>query len=536
MSNISDMSNQELEIAITEKNLITAIKDPNGQAVYIVDTWEIVEQLTADNFRCLTETVFNAFKRKESKILQPIENPVNPVIVISNHDAEKPEFKAVKVIERLQAAGVTVFKQDINKPFKPITCKGLENIRAEIISQYQANYSAGGCIVEFDNVIESCVNTPAIKTGFKILDSVLDGGLYEGVYAIGAISSLGKTTFCLNIAEQIAKSGHDVIIIALEMSKYALMSRSISRLTFCKYMNNPEAIKFEWCKTSRGISDGSRYKNYSLDELELIKTARDYYAEHIGQHIFIHEAIGNLTAGNIREIVKRHKEYTGNTPLVIVDYLQLVKNADPRINANDKTRTDYNLTELKQLSRDYRLPILLISSFNRAGYNTEVKFECFKESGGIDFGCDVIMGLQLAGVGVEGFNVNEEKAKNPREIELVFLKNREAAVGDIIKYLYYPMFNHFQETDEDPRAEREYKAEQAKAAKEKAKEIKTEQQKAERAEMIGKAYNACLQDGTALLTDMVEYLGGKPTYKTLERYIKETGNYTIYGNKVIRNK
>ena len=146
------------------------------------------------------------------------------------------------------------------------------------------------------------------------------------------------------------------------------------------------------------------------------------------------------------------------------------------------------------------------------------------------------MGLQLAGVGTIDFDVNEAKRKNPREIELVFLKNREAPVGDIIKYLYYPMFNHFQETAEDPRAEREYKAEQARAAKEKAKETKAEQLKADRADMIGTAYNACLENGEALITDMVDFLGGKPTYKTLERYIRETGNYTIYGNKVIRNK
>lgn len=536
MTDIINMNEQELQLAITEKNLLAAIKEPNGKAIYIVDTWDIKDLIPADNFAYITETIFNAFQRKESKFLQPVANPVNPVIVISNHESEKPNYKAVKVMDRLQAAGVIVLKQDINKPFKPITCSGLENIRAEIINQYQANYSAGGCIAEFDNVVASSANTPAIKTGFNELDNVLDGGLYEGVYAIGAISSLGKTTFCLNIAEQIASNGHDVIIIALEMSKYSLISRSISRLTYVKYLNNPEKINFSWCKTSRGISDGSRYKYYNSDELELIKTARDFYAANIGQHIYIHEAIGNLTAGNIRDIVKRHKEYTGNTPVVIVDYLQLVKNQDPRINANDKTRTDYNLTELKQLSRDYKLPILLISSFNRAGYNTEVKFECFKESGGIDFGCDVIMGLQLAGVGTFDFDVNEAKAKNPREIELVFLKNREAAVGDIIKYLYYPKFNHFQETNEDVKAEREYKAEQAKAAKKKEIENKAEAEKLELSEMIEISFNACLNNGAALLTDMVDFLGGKPTFKTLKKYVKENGNYTVIGNKVIKKE
>ena len=263
-----------------------------------------------------------------------------------------------------------------------------------------------------------------------------------------------------------------------------------------------------------------------------MKTARNYYAENIGQHIYIHEAIGNLTVTTIRELIARHYEYTGRRPVVIVDYLQLLKHENQFVNSNDKTRTDYNLTELKQLSRDYKLPIIVISSFNRAGYNTEVKFECFKESGGIDFGCDVIMGLQLAGVGTNDFNVNEAKAKNPREIELVFLKNREAAVGDIIKYLYYPMFNHFEETAEDPRAEREYKAEQARAAKQAEKQDKAEAAKLEHYDIVKLSFDACEKNGVALITEMVNFCGGKPGVKTMEKYIKETGKYKILGNKV----
>jgi replicative DNA helicase len=536
MNDFTNMSTEELYITINEKNLLSDIKSPNVQAVYIIDDFGLSEHIPENIHRYLTENIYQAFTRKESKFLQPVESANNPVIVLSNHAAEKPNFKAVKVINTLKAAGVKVYKQDINKPFKPITCHNLAEIKKEIVKQYQDNYSAGGCIEEFENVIESGANTPAIKTGFSILDNVLDGGLYEGVYALGAISSLGKTTFCLNIAEQIAAAGTDVIIIALEMSKYQLMSRSISRLTFCEHINNPDAIPAEWCKTSRGISDGSRYKNYSEGEKKLIKAARDYYAAKIGNHIFIHEAVGNLTASTIREIVSRHIEYTDNKPVVIVDYLQLVKNEDARINANDKTRTDYNLTELKQLSRDYKLPILLISSVNRGSYKEEIKFESFKESGGIDFGCDVIIGLQLAGVGTIDFNVNEAKAKNPREIEAVILKNREAPVGDIVKYFYYPMFNHFEESAEDVKAAREYDKEQAKAIKEKEKANRAELAKIEHNELIDAAFEACEVNGTALISGMVDYCGGKPTYRTFEKYIKESDKYNILGNKVTKKK
>lgn len=529
MTDFENLSTKELFDAVNEKTLYAAVMENGGKPVYTVDTFELLGELT-NNYKFYVNDIYAALLRKGAHYFREPIKAKTPVIMLIKNNT-----KAVKTIcDILRGAGVKVLFQDANKPFKEVTSTGINEIVNDLAEQYRANYSAGGTIKEFDNVIESSANTPAIKTGFRVLDKVLDGGLYEGLYAVGAITSLGKTTFCLNIGEQIAASGQDVIIIALEMSKYSLMSRSISRLTFIRYLNNQDKISYDSCKTARGISDGSRYKNYNADELEIIKTARNFYAANIGQHLFIHEAIGNLTVDNIRYLVTRHIEYTGNRPVVIIDYLQLLKNKDERINANDKTRIDYNLTELKQLSRDYKLPILLISSFNRGGYNTEVKFECFKESGGIDFGCDVIIGLQLAGVGTSDFNVNEAKAKDPREIELVFLKNREAAVGDIIKYYYYPKFNHFQESEEDPRAEREYKAEQEQKRREKEKQNKAEQLRAEHLELVNVVFKACEENGIALITDMVNFCGGKPTANTLTRYIKEAGNYNILGNKVTK--
>ena len=50
----------------------------------------------------------------------------------------------------------------------------------------------------------------AIPTGFAQLDTELDGGLYAGLYVLGAVSSLGKTTFLLQTADQIAEAGTDV--------------------------------------------------------------------------------------------------------------------------------------------------------------------------------------------------------------------------------------------------------------------------------------------------------------------------------------
>ena len=70
------------------------------------------------------------------------------------------------------------------------------------------------------------------KTGFKLLDEELNGGIREGLYFIGAIPSLGKTTFTLQLADNIAKQNNKVIIFSLEQSRFELVSKAISRLTW----------------------------------------------------------------------------------------------------------------------------------------------------------------------------------------------------------------------------------------------------------------------------------------------------------------
>ena len=69
-------------------------------------------------------------------------------------------------------------------------------------------------------------------SGFSELDKKLDGGFMgEQLIFLGAISSLGKTSYALQIATQIAEQGKDVLIFSLEMSKNELNAKTISRYT-----------------------------------------------------------------------------------------------------------------------------------------------------------------------------------------------------------------------------------------------------------------------------------------------------------------
>ncbi|MCE2153922.1 toprim domain-containing protein, partial [Streptococcus thermophilus] len=262
--------------------------------------------------------------------------------------------------------------------------------------------STDNYIQDFLDGIADSVNTPSIPTGFPMLDEVLDGGLYEGLYIVGAISSLGKTTLVTQIADQVASKGHDVLIFSLEMARSEIMAKSISRHTIMEVLQTGGDTKN--AKTVRGVTSGNRYEKYSNTEKELIKNAVQTYSGY-AKHIYITEGVGDLGAQQIRETVEKHTRYTGNTPLVIVDYLQILAPYNER--STDKQNTDKAVMELKRISRDFKTPVIGISSFNRDNYNNAVSMQAFKESGAIEYSSDILIGLQLKGAGDKDFDPTE---------------------------------------------------------------------------------------------------------------------------------
>ena len=317
---------------------------------------------------------------------------------------------------------------------KPISAMSEDEKKAAI--EVYLSKSNGSHLQEFINGIAASVDTPFIPTGFRRLDKLFDGGLYEGLYIIGAISSLGKTTFILQAADQIAQNGQDILIFSLEMARTELMAKSISRLTKVNCEKQERNAK-----TTRGITTGSRYQNYSLDEKDLIERSIKQYSEY-ANNIYIIEGAGNIGASQIREAVERHIELTGNNPIVIIDYLQLL--APDELRGTDKQNTDKAVLELKRISRDHKISVIAISSFNRMSYKDKVTMEAFKESGAIEYSSDVLIGMQFKKQGEDGFDVDKAKDTEAREIEVVILKNRNGAIGKV-EYKYNPLFNYFEE-------------------------------------------------------------------------------------------
>lgn len=395
-----------------------------------------------------------------NQLLKALETsrPAKPLIIALDND--HPGQQATqKLTEGLKQLEISFYKADITTGSKDANealtgnraqftaavqraearTEHPEDADAEASEKYRQT-SARYHLNDFISGIRNGANTEYIPTGFTALDDVLDGGLYEGLYILGAISSLGKTTYILQIADQIAQQGKDVIVFSLEMARSELMAKSISRLSFTGCI--AQGIDRKNAKTTRGITTRARHEYYSDAEKDLIRNAVAGYAAFAGT-LYILEGTGEIGTAQIRQTVEEHIRFTGNKPVIVIDYLQILAAFDPRM--SDKQNTDKTVLELKRISREFKIPIVGISSFNRANYNTSAAMEAFKESGAIEYSSDVLLGLQLKGVGCKDFDVNIEKSKDPREVELVVLKNRNGASGRTIEYDYFPMFNCFEE-------------------------------------------------------------------------------------------
>ena len=270
-----------------------------------------------------------------------------------------------------------------------------------------------------------------IATGFNRLDEVTNGGLRSGLTVLGATSSAGKTTLCVQIGDYIAAHGRPVLFVSIEQSGRELVSKSLSRMMAQRgYKSVPM-----WAMNSpkeRGL--------WSEGKTAALVEACNEYVNQIAPNLLYLSASKQPTVEKVEEQAKEIAGKRGVSPVVIVDYLQLLAPRNER--DTDKRAADFNVSQLRRIARDMQAPVIAISSLNRTSYSGVIEMESFKESGGIEYGADLLIGLQpynMAGRmgAARGEDARRKRAKEVmdefkrktiRECEIVVLKNRNGAL------------------------------------------------------------------------------------------------------------
>lgn len=264
-----------------------------------------------------------------------------------------------------------------------------------------------------------------VPTGFQCFDESLHGGFTSGIHLLGAIPASGKTTFCVQMADQIAQQGISVLFFSLEINPKNLVYTSIARHTYLdngnKTTETPNGT-FYLAKDSFALRSKQHAKFYTEIEKNAIRKAADEYKQYSDNIRYYDRKVlfenGNNALGNITRIIKDYAKIH-NKFIVFIDYVQLLTRAiDGKF--TERKAIDQVTNELKDISYNYGIPIVCISSTNRSSYDCGASLADFKESGNIEFVAETLMSFQIPGMDTS----IEDKSEQKRKIRVQELKDR----------------------------------------------------------------------------------------------------------------
>lgn len=297
-----------------------------------------------------------------------------------------------------------------------------------------------------------------VSTGFKNLDKLIQGGLGAELIVLGAISSLGKSTFALQMAQQISSRNIPVLYFSLEMSKQNISLKLSSRTAFEMVKKDAEYAEAK----KKALSSSEISGKYVVEgEKELLRDAALEKCSEETQSLYIIERDKehlSFSADSIAETVNEFmKLNSGLNPVVFVDYLQILSSSNNSYGTkNERQIVDENITRLWLLAKEKNIPVFVISSVNRESYNKPISFAAFKESGAIEFTADVVLGMQFSAVremdkaALKSFSADTEKQNDPRRLEIIVLKQRYGMCGNDVfcRFNYYPAYSCFEEDND----------------------------------------------------------------------------------------
>ncbi len=252
-------------------------------------------------------------------------------------------------------------------------------------------------------------------TGFSDLDKVLVGMGPGDLILIGARPAMGKTSFAMNIATNVARlSKKTVCVFNLEMSAEQLVSRMLSS----------EALV-----SSYSIRSG----NLSSEEWEKLARASAVLSE---CDILIDDTAG-ISAAGMRSKLRRVK----NLGLVVIDYLQLMQSDNTKKNDSRVNDVADISRSLKLLAKDLRVPVICCAQLSRGPESRTDKrpmLSDLRDSGAIEQDADIVMFLYRD----EYYDKAEKNNEIQNTAEVIIAKNRHGAIQNV-KMGWFGKFTKF---------------------------------------------------------------------------------------------
>lgn len=239
-----------------------------------------------------------------------------------------------------------------------------------------------------------------VSTGFIDVDKRTAGLHGSELILIAARPGMGKTSFALNIAQNVATSAKvPVAVFNLEMPGIQLANRMLAS----EAMINSECLKKGNIKDSDWEKIGAA--------VEVLTNSEIY--------------IDDSSSSTLSEICARCRKLKleKNIGLIVIDYIQLMSTG--RRDGNRQLEVSEISRALKVLAKDLDIPVIALSQLNRSADkrdNKEPVLSDLRESGSIEQDADMVMFLYREGY----YNPQTEE---PNKAKCIFAKHRNGEIG-----------------------------------------------------------------------------------------------------------
>jgi replicative DNA helicase len=242
-----------------------------------------------------------------------------------------------------------------------------------------------------------------LSTGFADLDKMTSGLQPADLVIVAGRPSMGKTTFAMNVAENVALlSGKPVAVFSMEMPGESLAMRMMSSLGRINQtrVRTGKLEDDEWPRLTSAVSMLAETKFYiddtpALSPLEVRARARRLMREH------------------------------GELGLIMLDYLQLMQ--VPGMSDNRTNEISTISRSLKALAKELNVPVIALSQLNRSleqRTNKRPIMSDLRESGAIEQDADLVVFIYRD-------EVYHEDSPDKGIAEIIIGKQRNGPIGSV---------------------------------------------------------------------------------------------------------
>ncbi|MDD5886736.1 MAG: replicative DNA helicase [Oscillospiraceae bacterium] len=246
-----------------------------------------------------------------------------------------------------------------------------------------------------------------IKTGYSDLDKTISGLNKSDLIIVGARPAMGKTSFALNIARNVAVHGKKVLFFSLEMTKEQLASRVISM-----------EARIQGLKMRTGLLTDEDWLNLSIASTAL-RDVPLYFDD-----------TSNISVNEMKAKIMRMKD----VDCVFIDYLQLMKS--PNRTESRVQEVSEITRNLKLMAKDLEIPVVVLAQLARGtearGKSHRPQLSDLRESGSIEQDADIVLMLYRDDYYSDTSEEEEDvEEKEIDKVEVIVAKNRHGPTNTV---------------------------------------------------------------------------------------------------------